>query len=478
MEMKKIFVFVAVLAFLSCKKSFLEREPISNMPSSAFYKTEADMQIALNSAYSSLQLPGQYGDANWQVGEVRSDNTYNWEGGGSFPDAELDQFKQSSSNSILNTMWLDAYGGIFLCNLVIDRIVSVNMDDGIKKQFTAEALFLRSLMYFNLVRTFGDVPLVLKETVSVQEGYTQGRDAVSKVYDQIVSDLTLATEDLPAFFTGLNVGRVTQGAANALLGKVLLSYGNYELSASVLKKVISSETYHLLPDYADLWRTTNANNAESVFEVQFKKGGTGTGSAYTNFFAPRGSESIVSRVGFAYGKNLPTADLVAAYEIGDIRKDASLAETYTRNNQPVYDPHTVKYKDIPFAERDADNNWVVLRYADVLLMYAEVLNELNGGPDNEAYNMIKLVRQRAGLDSLAYGMSKTDFAMAVEHERQVELAFEGHRWFDLVRTGRALQVMNAHFDGSISLQPYQLLFPIPQRQININPTVIFQNEGY
>ena len=436
------------------------------------------MQIALNSAYASLQLAGQYGEANWQVGEVRSDNTYNWEGGGSFPDAELDQFKQSSSNSILNTMWLDAYGGIFLCNLVIDRIVSVSMNDDIKKQITAEALFLRSLMYFNLVRTFGDVPLVIKETVSVQEGYTQGRDAVSKVYDQIISDLTVAAENLPVLFTGLNVGRATQGAAYALLGKVLLSNGRHELSASILKEVIHSGTYHLLPDYADLWRTTNANNAESIFEVQYKKGGTGTGSAYTNFFAPRGSESIVSRIGFAYGKNLPTADLVAAYENGDIRKNASLAETYTRNNQVINDPYTVKYKDIPFAERDADNNWMVLRYAEVLLLYAEALNELNGGPDNEAYKMVNLVRQRAGLDSLANGMSKADFALALEHERQVELAFEGHRWFDLVRTGRALQVMNAHFDGSITIQPYQLLFPIPQRQININPTVIFQNEGY
>jgi hypothetical protein len=477
--MKKIVVFVIVaMALGSCKKSFLEREPISNMPSSAFYKSDADMQIALKSAYASLQLAGQYGDANWQVGEVRSDNTYNWEGGGSFPDAELDQFKQSSSNSILNAMWLDTYSGILLCNIVLDRIVTVSMNDDIKKQFTAEALFLRSLMYFNLVRTFGDVPLVLKETVSVQEGYTQGRDAVGKVYDQVISDLTVAAEDLPVLFTGLNVGRATRGAANALLGKVLLTYGKHELSASILNEVIRSGTYHLLPDYADLWKTTNANNEESLFEVQYKKGGTGTGSGYTNFFAPRGSESIVSRTGFAYGKNLPTADLVAAFEIGDIRKNASLAETYTRNNQVIYDPYTVKYKDIPFAERDADNNWVVLRYADVLLMYAEAQNEINGGPDNEAYNSINLVRQRAGLDPLTEGMGKADFAMALEHERQVELAFEGHRWFDLVRTGRALQVMNTHFHGLITLKPYQLLFPVPQRQININPTIIFQNEGY
>ena len=469
---------MAILALLSCKKNFLEREPISNMPSSAFYKTESDMQIALNSAYSTLQSAGQYGEANWQVGEVRSDNTYNWEGAGNFPDAELDQFKQTSSNSILNTMWLDTYRGILMCNIVLDRIVSVSMDDGIKKQFIAEALFLRSLMYFNLARTFGAVPLVIHETVAVNEGYHQGREPVRKVYDQIIADLTIAAANLPTYFTGANVGRATQGAAKALLGKILLTDGQYELSASIFKEVIGSETYHLLPEYADLWKTTNANNPESIFEVQYKKGGTGTGSAYTNFFAPHGSESIVSAVGFAYGKNLPTADLVAAYENGDIRKNASLAESYTRDNQIIYDAYTLKYKDIPFTERDADNNWMVMRYADVLLMYAEAVNETNGGPDNDTYDAVNTVRQRAGLDALTNGMNKGEFALAIEHERQVELAFEGHRWFDLVRTGRALQVMNAHFDGSITIYPYQLLFPIPQRQININPTVIIQNEGY
>jgi hypothetical protein len=333
-------------------------------------------------------------------------------------------------------------------------------------------------MYFNLVRIFGDVPLVLKETVSVTDGYAQGRDPVSKVYDQIVADLIIAATNLPASYSGLNIGRATNGAANALLGKVLLTYGKYDLSATILKAVINSGNYQLLQNYTDLWKTTNANNAESIFEVQYKKGGTGTGSGYTNFFAPRGSESIVSRMGFAYGKNLPTADMVAAYEAGDIRKNASLKETYIRDNQVVYDPYTIKYKDIPFTERDADNNWMVLRYADILLMYAEALNELNEGPNNEAYSMVNQVRARAGLDSLTDGLNKTDFAMALEHERQVELAFEGHRWFDLVRTGRALQVMNAHFHGVIAIQPHQLLFPIPQRQININPTIIFQNDGY
>jgi hypothetical protein len=234
----------------------------------------------------------------------------------------------------------------------------------------------------------------------------------------------------------------------------------------------------LLTDYADLWNPANANNAESIFEVQYKKGGTDAGSSYNNFFAPWGSEAFVTNTGFAYGRNLPTKNLVAAYEQGDKRKKASLAESYRRGSQDIYEAYTIKYRDIPVTERDADNNWVVLRYADVLLMYAEARNELVSGPDNKAYTTVNMVRQRAGLGPLTDGLDKSVFALAIAHERQVELAFEGHRWFDLLRTQRALTMMNTHFAGAITIQPYQLLFPIPQSQVNINPDVIFQNEGY
>ena len=339
--MEKIFVALLTLLLLgSCKKSFLDLQPVSNIQASSFYKTAADMELILNSAYASLQTSGQYGTANWQVGEVRSDNTYNWDVAGNFPDADLDQFKENASNSILNSMWLDTYHGVLLCNIVIGRIAEVEMDETLKKQYIAESLFLRSLMYFNLARTFGDVPLVLKETLSAQEGYTHMREPVNKIYDQLIADLRIASEDLPDIFTGINIGRVTQGAAKSLLGKILLTRGDYASCASVLEEVINSGVYHLLPDYGDLWKTTNANNAESIFEVQFKKGGTGTGSHYNNLFAPYGSEAFVTGTGFAYGRNLPTENLVAAYEPGDLRKNASLAETYQRNNQDVYSPHT------------------------------------------------------------------------------------------------------------------------------------------
>lgn len=475
---KSIYIGIICTALVSCKKSFLDLTPVSNANVQAFYKNESDMRVALNAAYGSLQTGGQYQNANWQVGEVRSDNTMNWEGGGNFPDAEVDQFKESSANSIINSMWLDTYHGILLCNIVISRIEPVEMNQDLKNQFTGEAKFLRALMYFNLVRTFGDVPLVIKETGSVQEGYEQARTPVSAVLDQVAQDLTDAAQVLPATFTGNDMGRATSGAARSLLGKVLLTRGDYAGAAAALKEVIDAGTYRLLPDYAELWNPANANHAESIFEVQFKKGGTGTGSTFNNQFAPRNSDLAVTVVGFAGGKNLPTADLVNAYEPGDLRKNISLKETYELNGQTIYDPYTLKYKDIPFVDNDADNNWYVLRYADVLLMYAEAVNEINNGPNTEAYDMVNLIRDRAELEPLPDGLSKTAFADAIQHERQVELAFEGHRWFDLLRTGKALEKMNAHFAGTISLQEYHLLFPIPQSQININPGVIIQNPGY
>ena len=479
MQMRRTYLLLlACLMLSSCKKDFLNLSPHSNMDISAFYKTANDIRVAVNGAYASLQLDGQYRTANWQVGEVRSDNSYNWEGGGNFPDAEIDQFKESPSNSILNSMWLDTYHGILLCNIILNRIGAVDLEDDLKKQYTGETQFLRALMYFNLVRTFGDIPLVVKETSSVEEGYLQGRAKVVDVYTQIIADLKSAAENLPVSYTEVDVGRATTGAARSLLGKVYLTQGDYASSAAILKEVIDAGTYHLVTNYGDLWKPANANGPESIFEVQYKKGGNGTGSPYTNFFAPRGSELAVTVVGTAYGRNLPTADIIAAYETGDRRKNTSVALSYQLNGQTINDPYTLKYRDVPFVEGDANDNWTVLRYADVLLMYSEALNELNGGPVPDAFLAINNVRVRAGLDALSSSLDKAGFALAVEHERQVELAFEGHRWFDLVRTGRALDIMNAHFHGVITIKPYQLLFPVPQSQVNINPSLIKQNNGY
>jgi hypothetical protein len=470
---------LASLIFLSAGcTDFLDLSPRDTANVGNFYRNAADMQAAVDAAYGMLASPGEYSYAYYNVSEVRSDNTFNWEGGGNLPDAELDQFKMSSTNEIIRLMWIDTYRGILACNTVLDHIGGAEMDDALRQRFIGEAKFLRALKHFNLVRTFGDVPLVLKETKSVDEGYSQARVPQSEVYAQIITDLTDAAAKLPVSYSGKDVGRATKGAALALLGKVYLTTRDFEKAKSTLKQVIDQGNYKLLPDYAALWPAANANNEESIFEVQFKKGGTGTGSSFYNNFAPRNSGSSVIQVGFAGGRNIPTADLIAAYEAGDARKAVSLSEGYTDNitGKYVADPYTLKYRDTPFAEGDADNNWVVLRYADVLLMYAEAINETTG-PNAEAFDAINAVRKRAKLAVLPAGLSKAAFALAIEHERQVELAFEGHRWFDLVRTGREVAVMNAHFKAPVVAE-FNAVFPIPQTQIDVNPAGIRQNPGY
>jgi hypothetical protein len=402
----------------------------------------------------------------------------NWDGAGNFPDAEIDQFKETSANSIITSAWVDTYHGILLCNVVLDRIAPIAMDETLRSRYIGEAKFLRALMYFNLVRIYGDVPLVVSETKSVAEGYAQTRVAVASVYDQIIADLSDAEQKLPVAYTGANIGRATKGAAKGLLGKVYLTKKDYANAQTKLKEVLDLGTYSLLPNYADLWKTANANNAESLFEVQFKKGGLGTGSNYYLQFAPRNSGTVITGLGFAQGRNIPNTDISKAYETNDLRKNISMAESYVMNGTTINDKYTLKFRDVPYIDGDADNHWPVIRYADVLLMYAEAVNEKNGGPSAEAYTSINSVRARAGLPVLASGLTHDAFALAVEHERQVELAFEGHRWFDLVRTGRALTVMNAHFAGTITVKPFQLLYPVPQSQVTINPDGIKQNPGY
>ncbi|GAB3279821.1 RagB/SusD family nutrient uptake outer membrane protein [Larkinella harenae] len=477
--MKRLVVIGALCLGLAGCSDFLELAPKDAMNVKNFYRNAADMQAAVNAAYGMLTSAGEYGYAYYNVGEVRSDNTMNWEGGGNLPDAELDQFKMASTNEIIRLMWLDTYRGILACNAVLDHIGGAAMDQALRDRFIGEAKFLRALKYFNLVRTFGDVPLVVSETKSVAEGYAQSRRPASEVYSQIIADLTDAERKLPVSYTGSDIGRATKGAARSLLGKVYLTTGDFAKAKDKLKEVIDQGTYKLLDDYKALWPAANANHQESIFEVQFKKGGTGTGSNFYNNFAPRNSGTSVIKVGFPSGRNIPTADLLAAYETGDVRKDASLAVGYTDvvTGKFVADPYTLKFQDTPFAEGDADNNWPVLRYADVLLMYAEALNQANGSPTSEALDAVNAVRQRAKLAPLLTGMGKAAFALAIEHERQVELACEGHRWFDLVRTGRAVPVMNGHFKGPV-VEEFNTVFPIPQTQIDVNPQGITQNPGY
>ncbi len=483
MKRRYILTLCAGMGFAtSCQDKFLDLKPISEVSSTTFYKTASDLANALSGAYSALQLNGQYTEL-FIVAELPSDDTFPSLSGSVTDQDEFDKFYLRTTNPFLAARWNDGYRGIYRTNAVIDRSRTIEMNGDLKARYVAEAQFLRALMYFNLVRVFGEVPLVEKEIQAAEEGYQYSRSPVADVYARIISDLTEAEGVLPVTYPAGEAGRATQGAAKALLGKVYLTLGRPADAAGKLREVMDLGVYDLLPSYADVFAPGNKNHKESVFAVQYKKGNLGEGNRLPNAFAPENSGNAVIQFG-GDGQNRPHNDLLAAYEPGDPRKDFSTATSYKNaRGETVQYNFVKKYHDVPAVKYDNDNNYPVIRYADVLLMYAEALNQVAYVADGEAFTALNRVRQRVGLPArTAAELGDQDaFRDAVLQERRVELAFEGHRWFDLVRTGRALPVLQAKatlFGIRGALTADNLLFPIPQSQIDINPTKIDQNKGY
>lgn len=477
--MKKYIIIGYVLATLmllcsSCD-DFLNQEPISNGSVTGFYKTQADIEQGVAGAYNSLQSYKQYGANFIFFMEVRSDNTYTESvttSGGIYGDFDL--FRTTSTNSILDLTWAGCYEGIQRCNIVLANIDNVVMDETLKKQYKGEMLFIRALTYFNLVRIWGDIPLVIKEVKDPFEAFTFTRTPSSEVYQQIVTDLNDAAGLLPEKLEKARTGAISAGAANSLLGKVYLTLRDYQKAESVLKKVIDSKVYKLLDNYGDVFNVLNKNSAESIFEIQYNKDVTDQGSRFANIFAPKGSTEVTGGVGTSLGDNTPTEDLYGKYEPGDLRKDISIGQI---SDGRLY---CKKFVVAPVLPNQSDANFIVLRYADILLMYVEALNENGYKTDGDAFLYLNKIRERAGLK--AYTSEELPnqklFREAVWNERRFELAFENHRWFDLLRTGKAVEIMNASTGGEFTVESYQLIYPIPQSQIDAAPDKMTQNDEY
>lgn len=483
MNSKYIFIPVLIGTLLgSCKEEFLDLQPISSASTNNFYRNADDIRNAVNGAYASLQSGGITTN-KYVFGEIRSDNTVPAASGSVTDQDEFDRFYIRTTNPFIAGRWNDSYRALARCNAILDRIGEITINENLKNRYIAEAKFIRAFVYFELVRTFGDVPLVLEEITDPDQGYAYGRNPKTEVYAQIEKDLTEAAQVLPLSYSGTDVGRATQGAAKALLGKVYLTQKKYAEAAAKLKEVIDLGQYSILPDYAAVFEVGNRNNAESVFDIQFRSGGVGEGNPWPNAFAPENSGNAVIPFGGG-GNNQPTTDLAQAYEAGDTRKDFSLATSYVNASGNTIPYNFVKkYYDVPATGGDNGNNIPVIRYADVLLMYAEGLNEMGYQADGEAFSYLNQIRNRAGLapKTSAEIPNQEAFRLAMEQERRVEFAFEGHRWFDLVRTDRAIPVMNSKIDeiGIIApLTENKLVFPIPQSQIDINRDKIQQNPGY
>nr|WP_068887597.1 RagB/SusD family nutrient uptake outer membrane protein [Pedobacter panaciterrae] len=476
---------------LGCKKDFLNQVPESSLTNANFWKTESDLKQGVVGAYSSLRGMGTF--SFWLFGEMRSDNTtfqYNAPQRGQENREQVDQFLANSANTLIQDFWRDSYASIFRCNDVLDHVGGIPMSDAAKTQAIGEVKFLRAFHYFNLVRQFGGVPLRLTVTKAPADAPSKGRASVADVYNQIISDLNDAANSLPnaADYAAADKGRASKGAANALLGEVYLTQKKYSDALTALRKVAG---YSLMPTYASVFQIANKNNIESVFEIQYySTAGTNLSSNFMYQFAPFNSGTIVTQdpgtnLSFTSGWNTPTTDLIDAYETGDLRKDVSLAEGFTNSTGFVAVPYVKKYNQGFVQPGQTNVNFPVIRYADVMLMIAECLNEQGFVAGGEAFTLLNDVRRRAGLLPKTSGnpvpalnvASQEEFRAAIDQERKVELAFENHRWFDLVRTGKAVSVMTAHGKREIAKAPAQfpagaytlttskLLLPIPEREV-------------
>lgn len=466
-----IFIVTAVLP--ACKKSFVNLTPQGIVPVSTYYNTEIDIKSALTGVYSSLRpiYNEQYG-----FGEVPSDNTETY-GESEVLYGEEDKLTWTSQSTNLQNAWARYYATIAYANIVLGHVGTPIMTQANRDSYTGQAKFLRALMYFNLVRMFGGVPLVLTEITSEQQAYTYNRASAADVYAQIEKDLTEAAAVLPASYTGTDIGRATSIAANGLLGKVYMFENKFIQAEAILAPVVA--TAGTLIPYSQAFGLGNDNSKEIIFSVQYLGGGFSEGNTFARGFVPQPSGTTITTSVTGNSNNVGTADLYKAFEAGDNRLATSIG-IYTSGTLVYYYAKKFIYPSVTGVS-EGDNDWPVLRYGDVILLYAEALNE--NTKTNEALIQLNLVRTRAGLVS-KLGLSQADTRTAIRNERRVELCFEAERWFDLIRWGINVQVMtafkanNKSANGTIgAVLATQNLYPIPLREIQLNPKLT-QNPGY
>jgi len=473
-----------VLIAAACNKT-IDKIPVSSLTTSNFYKTATDAETGLVGAYNGLYQ--QYYIWDYMTnGDAQSDNCY---AGGNNPDNfSIDNFSLTPLNGNVTRDWQGLYAAVANANAVLDNVPPIQDPawNGTtrKAQILGEAKFLRALHYFNLVTTFGDVPLALTNNVSGNALFP-ARSPVPAVYNQIVQDLLSADSSLlPASGSNVNTGRATRGAADALLAKVYAQQGKYDSCLVWCNKVLASSYYSLVPNYGDLFDGNHKNTVESIFEIQH---GTVTGT--TNY----GPELLLpfSLTGDTYAKfNELTNDLVQAFTAeGDtVRLHASVYFSVPADTIAIPPPYTNKSATVPYAYKwkqpagyNSPNNEILIRLADIILLKAEALN--NTGQTTQAIPLINAVRARAKLLPTT-AVSQPDVAAAILKERRLELALEGQRWLDLLRAGAqyTISLMNKQVDPygntlNYALTQNRLLWPVPQSERDLDKNLA-QNPGY
>ena len=486
MKSKIIILALASVLMMSCKKEFLEISPVSTVTVNLLYKTDKDYQDALVGCYRELQ---DFYDNMWIFGDLRGDDCRQ-DAIRSQDFIRVDRFVMDVNDDITSFAWRDLYQVISRTNSLLSKIAEAKVSIVPNKdQYIGEASFIRALAYFDLVRIFGDVPMIIAP-ISSKDALEKGRTAVDIIYkDVIIKDFLVAEANLPAKYSSTNVGRATKGAAKSLLGLVYLTQHDFIQAESKLRDV-TTMGYSLLANWDDLFNFNNEHHSEYIFDIEYIDGDIGLGSNFTQQFLPEDQDvgstlrkalvekyNITSTSGGSGGT--PNKAFIDAFDPLDLRKDMSVAlGIFDKNGIWVPIPGTgaavsaFTKKYLTSFSTEGKANWRVVRYADVLLMLAEALNENN--KTDEALTYLNQVRTRAGL--LGYsGLTQSDARDKILLERRFELYMEGHRWFDLVRTGRALSVMAPY-----GMKSFNTVFAIPQDQIEVinDPKILPQNVGY
>lgn len=530
---------LAALTLSSCTDWLTEPSPgVTKVED--FYTTEEAALQNVNAAY--VPLMWEYNTtyfSEWFIGDIVSDDAL--KGGqttqGDMGDVyDMENWRTISTNTVLLEYYRAKYQGVQRCNLVLHYVPSMKDSlfsvDGLKQRILGEAYFLRAIYYFQLVRVYGGVPLVT-DIIEKQENWQQPRATADQVYDQIISDLLNANSRLwlKDKYATDNLGRATKGAAQAMLLKVYLYRGNYQEARAWGDSVIASGKYKLIDDYAENFRLSGENNDESVFEIQYREDPTsdyGEGYGFTRgtfttiLTRSRSEKKFGSNTGWGFNK--PTKNLYKEFEEGDPRRDITILEVdstteMSNKTEEIYlgSPYCSRkyalYKDdnsgvdyVLSHDSRGPLNYKVIRYSDVLLMYAEACEQAGPGEQKSAEEALEEVRARARKNAADpstalpaypnYTISingttiQPSLQQAIRHERRVELAMEGHRWFDICRwKGFDGTGVKAHMDAYKATESEAAqkamsefkagtheLFPIPADEITLNP--MEQNPGY
>lgn len=485
----------AAITIVSCGKDFLE------VPVQGQSLPENDPDFAANlvtGAYNSLINTDGWGrDIHGLMyviaTNIRSDDADKGSSPGDFgPAGEIDNFTLTPGNSVVNSIWKGHYNAINVTNRALENLPDAAVDDATKSRLTAEVRFIRGYLYFNLIRYFGNIPLITRvptDNIDASSEEFNKQVPEADIYNFIIEDLTFAKDNLP-LKGQTQVGRATKGAAQALLAKVYMytEPANWQQVYDLTKEVMDSGLYGLVEDYSEIWREIGNNNNESIFEIQTGETAACNGGIYNyaEFQGPRaGFARGWSDLGWGFGG--PSQDLVSAYEAGDKRRDATVI-TIDNDGTTLWDGVRIpskdsvenqyyNYKAYHSQQRETycgdrgrmPKNVRILRYADVLLMNAEAAFNLSK-PD-EALGIINDIRERAGLNALGVVTINN-----IWKERRLELALEHDRFFDLVRQGRAGQVMRDA--GKTFVDGKHELLPIPQEQIDLSAGKLKQNPNY